>query len=189
MLIIEKTIVSDAVMEEQFMCNLNACKGACCVEGDEGAPLSKEEAGTLKQIYDKVKPFLADEGIRTIAESGLIINTSKGLRTNLMKNGACVFVQKENGIEKCGIEKAWQVGEIVFRKPVSCHLYPVRVQPLADGFMAVNYEEWDICKPGCELGKSLKTPVFRFLREALIRKFGAGFYEALEQAEKQRTID
>jgi Protein of unknown function (DUF3109) len=185
MLIIEKVIVSDAVLEEQFVCNLHACKGACCVEGDEGAPLSEEEAGILEKAYEKVKPFLTAESLKTIKTSGLYKKTPKGLRTNLMKSGACVFVQKENEIAKCGIEMAWQAGEITFRKPVSCHLYPVRVQSLADGFTAVNYEEWEICKPACELGKSLKTPVFRFLKEALIRKFGTDFYEALEQAAKQ----
>ncbi len=184
MILIEDKIVSDDVVEKQFICNLDACKGACCWEGDSGAPLEKEEMKILEEIYDKVKPFLTADGIKAIEEIGLYTyyNEAKEYGTPLIDNAACAYLTYEaNGIAKCGIEKAYEAGVIDFKKPISCHLYPVRTTTY-EGFEAVNYDKWDICSAACTLGKKHQMPVYKFVKDALIRKYGESFYEALDAA-------
>lgn len=181
MIIIDNILVSDEVVEEHFVCDLNACKGGCCVHGESGAPLDESEMKILESIYPKVKPYLTEEGISAIAEQGLYTD-DEGWKTTLIggKGGPCAFVNyDEKGITYCGIERAWEKGDVPFRKPVSCHLYPVRIKQTAD-VEFVNYDEWDICDPACKLGASLKVPLYQFLREALVRKYGEEFYETLE---------
>ncbi len=180
MIIIGDVIVSEVLLERKFVCDLNACKGACCVEGDEGAPVREEEVEEIKNNIPGILSLLDPDAIRTIEENGPVHQTSRGLRTTLRKDGACVFtVFDEKGIATCGIEKAWSEGRSNFRKPLSCHLYPARETPL-EGAVALNYEEWEICSPACQLGEALKIPVYRFLKEALIRAYGEEFYKALD---------
>lgn len=185
MLIIQEVLVSDAVVEEQFLCNLSACKGACCIEGDSGAPLEKEELQILEDIYEDVKPFLTDIGRETIAKKGKYqyYTEAEEFGTILQPGGACAFVIEEKGITKCGIEKAYLEGKTDFKKPISCHLYPIRVEEKEEqGFTAMNYDKWDICSAACTLGKKEELPVYRFLQEAITRKFGEEFYEELDAA-------
>jgi hypothetical protein len=177
-----KTIVSEDIIEKEFVCNLGACKGACCIEGEAGAPVTKEETKILEDIYSQVKPFLRPEGIKAIEEQGVYIKTDLDeLETPLVKGKECAYVTfTENGTASCGIEDAYNAGKISFKKPISCHLYPVRVQEYSE-FSAVNYHKWPICNDACILGKSLQVPVYKFVKDALIRKFGENWYAALEK--------
>ncbi|WP_047548546.1 DUF3109 family protein [Psychroserpens sp. Hel_I_66] len=181
-----KTIVSEAIIEKDFVCNLSACKGACCIDGDAGAPLDASEIEILKDIYPKVKPFLRKEGIEAIEKQGTHITTPFGdFETPLINDADCAYVifdDKKTAL--CGIEEAYNQGEISWKKPVSCHLYPVRVKDYSE-FSAVNYDKWDICDDACTLGKELQVPIYKFVKEALIRKFGEDWYMELEKvAEK-----
>ncbi|MBG44674.1 MAG: hypothetical protein CL530_11980 [Aequorivita sp.] len=177
-----KTIVSEDIIEKDFVCNLNACKGACCIEGEAGAPVTEEEVAILKEIYPKVKPFLRPEGIAAIEQQGTYIKTDLDeLETPLVEGKECAYVTfTDKGIASCGIEDAFNAGSIDFRKPISCHLYPVRVQDYSE-FSAVNYHRWPICDDACTLGKELQVPVYKFVKTALIRKFGENWYTALEK--------
>lgn len=179
---IGKTIVSEEIIEKDFLCNLSACKGACCIDGDAGAPLDAEEAEILKSIYPKVKPFLRKEGIKAIEEQGVFITTEEGfLETPLINGADCAYVIfDKKKVALCAIEEAYNQGEISWKKPVSCHLYPIRIQEYSE-FSAVNYNKWDICDDACALGKELQVPVYKFVKEALIRKFGADWYTELEK--------
>lgn len=182
---IGKTIVSESIIEKDFVCNLSACKGACCIEGDAGAPLEESEAKMLEDIYPKVKPFLRPEGIKAIESQGTSITTAFGdFETPLIDNADCAYVIfDDNNTALCGIEEAYNQGEISWKKPVSCHLYPIRVKDYSE-FSAVNYEQWDICDDACVLGKELQVPVYKFVKEALIRKFGEDWYSELEKTAK-----
>jgi hypothetical protein len=180
MLAIENKLVSEDLIEEQFVCDLNACKGACCVEGDTGAPLDEKELAILDSIYEKVKPYLRADGIAVLEKERYVWEEEdKKWKTPLVAAGPCAYVNYDNGIAICGIEKAYKDGKVDFQKPVSCHLYPVRIKEY-DGFEAVNYERWNICKAACKNGKKFKVPVFKFVKDALIRKYGQEFYNALE---------
>ncbi|MFT4781822.1 MAG: hypothetical protein ACJAZK_000064 [Psychroserpens sp.] len=181
-----KTIVSEDIIEKDFLCNLSACKGACCIDGDAGAPLEAKEAQILKEIYPKLKPFLRQEGIDAIEKQGTSTTTSSGdLETPLINGADCAYVifdDKKTAL--CGIEEAYNQGEVSWKKPVSCHLYPVRVKDYSE-FSAVNYDKWEICDDACALGKELQVPIYKFVKEALIRKFGEDWYMELENvAEK-----
>jgi hypothetical protein len=177
-----KAIVSDDIIEQDFVCNLNACKGACCVDGEAGAPLEERETGVLIEIYRKVKPFLRKEGIEAIEEQGAFVKGEDGeWETPLVSGKECAYVTfSEAGIAQCGIEKAYNAGATKWKKPVSCHLYPVRVREYTN-LVAVNYHKWEICDPACSLGKELRVPVYAFVKDALIRKFGSAWYAELEQ--------
>ena len=177
-----KTIVSEDIIEKEFVCNLSACKGICCVEGDAGAPLSQEETKILEDIYPTIKPFLRPEGIEAIEKQGTWIkNDFDELETPLVNDAECAYVTfDDKGTSLCGIEEAYNKGLVDWKKPVSCHLYPVRVKDYAE-FAAVNYHKWDICDDACSLGKELQVPVYKFVKEALIRKFGENWYSALEK--------
>ncbi len=184
MISIGKTLVSEDLLEKQFVCDLTQCKGACCVEGDAGAPLEQEEVAILAEEYPKIKDYLRPEGIAAIEAQGThVIDESDGEPVTPLVNGAeCAYVVfDEKGTTLCGIEKAWKEGKTDFRKPVSCHLYPIRIQQYST-FEAVNYHKWQICAPACSLGAELKVPVYRFTKDALIRKYGSAWYGELEQA-------
>lgn len=178
---IGKTIVSEEIIENDFVCNLSACKGACCIDGDAGAPLEEEETETLVKIFEDVKPFLRAEGIEAIEEQGAFVRGEDGeWETPLVKGSECAYVVfSENGITKCGLEEAFNKGATSWKKPISCHLYPVRVKAYTE-LTAVNYHKWTICDPACTLGDELKVPIYKFVREALIRKFGEHWYAELE---------
>ena len=176
-----KTIVSEDLLEKEFVCNLTACKGACCIDGDAGAPLSLEETQILESIYPKVKSFLRKEGIAAIEAQGTWIKGVDGdLETPLIDGKDCAYVMFDGKTALCGIEQAYNQGIIDWKKPISCHLYPVRVKDFTE-FTAVNYDKWDICDPACSLGQELEVPVYKFVKEALVRKFGEDWYAELEK--------
>ena len=184
MIAIDNVLVSDDVIEAQFVCDLNKCKGGCCEDGDAGAPLSVKELETLNEIYETIKPYLTPEGIRWIEKHGRYnYDREYGWVTPTINGTICAYgLRDENGIIKCGIEQAYRDGKIAFKKPISCHLYPIIVREGKNGdYDRMNYEPRDVlCKPACKLGKKLKVPVYEFLKEPLLRKYGPEFYEALE---------
>lgn len=183
MIIVQNVLVSDDIVEAQFACNLGACKGACCWEGDAGAPLEDAELPVLAAIYEKIKPFLSAAGIESLEKNGLYQDFRGENGTTLINGGPCAYLVMEEGIAFCGIEKAWKAGVIDFQKPISCHLYPIRVaRNEKAGFEALNYDRWEICDPACQRGAAEKIPVYSFVKDALVRKYGLDFYEELEAA-------
>ena len=184
MIQVEDKIISLDIFEKYFVCDLNACKGACCIEGDAGAPLLVEEERILEDIYEKVKPYMSKEGVDLVENEGVAVHDSEGdLTTTLVNNKECSFVIFENGIAKCSIEKAYNDGVIDFKKPISCHLFPIRIKEYRD-FDAINYEEIKICEAACECGSELEIPLYAFLKESLIRKYGENWYKELLVAAK-----
>lgn len=188
---IDGTVVAEDVITKEFVCNLSRCKGACCVEGDAGAPLEDEETAILTKEYPNIKPFLRPEGIAAIEQQGPWVTDSieGGAVTPLVEGRECAYaVFAADGTAQCGIELAWKSGATHFRKPISCHLYPIRITRYKT-FDAINYHKWHICSPACELGKALKIPVYQFVREALIRKYGHEWFEKLKEAAYQLEIE
>lgn len=178
---LNKTIISEEIFEKEFVCNLSACKGACCVDGDAGAPLDEAETKILQEIYPKVKPFLRPEGVKAIEAQGtFVIGEDGDFETTLIEGKDCAYVIFDGKTALCGIEQAYNQGIIDWKKPVSCHLYPVRVKQYS-GFAAVNYHKWHICSDACSLGKELEVPVYKFVKEALVRKFGQQWYDELDK--------
>lgn len=187
MIQIEDKLISEDIFSEEFVCNLTKCKGACCVEGDVGAPLDREETKILEDIFDKVKPYLRPEGIKALEEQGTwTVDPSDGDFVTPMVNGEeCAYVIfDERGITKCGIEKAYEDGAVDWQKPISCHLYPIRTKEYST-FTAINYHEWPICSDACTLGKELQVPVYKFLKTPIIRKYGEEFYQVLSEAAEE----
>jgi len=185
MVIIQNKLISEDIFKVQFLCNLKACKGACCWEGDYGAPLEQVEMDTLDKIYEDIKPFLQGTSIQQIEREGKYVyfEEAKEFGTTLLDNGACVYMTFQNGIAKCGIEEAYRAGVTDFKKPISCHLYPIRVsRNETNGFESLEYDEWEICKAACALGEKEQLPMYQFLREAIERKYGTEFYKELEAA-------
>lgn len=184
---LRKTIVSEDILEKEFVCNLSKCNGQCCIDGEAGAPLEEKELQILLDIYPKVKPFLREEGIKAIEEQGLFITQEGEYETTLIDGKECAFVIFDaNNVAKCGIEEAFNKGAIKWKKPISCHLYPVRLMDYSE-FTAVNYHSWPICNDACKLGAELKIPVYKFVKEALIRKFGKDWYLELEKIAQNHT--
>ena len=183
MIAIDNVLISDDVVEAKFVCDLHKCKGGCCEDGDAGAPLMKEEMKIIDESFDAVRPYLTPEGLEAIEKQGkYLYDREFGWVTPTVHGKICAYgFRDRQGIIKCGIEQAYYDGKISWKKPVSCHLYPLKVSKNRE-YTHVNYEPREVlCKPGCALGKKLKMPVYEFLKEALIRKFGADFYEALHQ--------
>jgi hypothetical protein len=183
MIEIGKTLISTELLEEHFVCDLNKCKGECCIAGDYGAPLDKSELKEIDKYYPIVKPLLQKKGIKSIEEQGLYVKDDEGeWGTPLInENEECAYTIFEDGIAKCAFEKAYYDGQIPWKKPISCHLYPVRIKKLKN-YDALNYDRWDVCAPACKLGKSLKVPVYQFLKESLTRKYGEEWYNELTLA-------
>jgi hypothetical protein len=182
-----KTIVSEAIFEKEFTCNLAVCKGKCCVEGEAGAPLEEDELKILMDNFPKIRPFLRKEGIEAINEQGLFITNEGEFETPLVNGKECAYARFDNSnIARCGIEEAFNKGEIEWQKPLSCHLYPVRITSYSE-FSAVNYHHWPICENACTLGKKLQIPVYKFVKQSLIRKFGKDWYEELEKIAQAYT--
>ncbi len=176
-----KTIVSEEILEREFVCNLSACKGTCCIDGDAGAPLNEDETKILEEIYPKVKPYLRPEGITAIEAQGTWVKGEDGdFEATLIEGKDCAYVIFDGEIALCGIEQAYNEGIVSWKKPVSCHLYPIRVKDFTE-FTAVNYDKWHICDDACTLGKELQVPVYKFVKEALIRRFGEDWYLELEK--------
>jgi hypothetical protein len=198
MIAIDNILVSDAVIREQFVCDLLKCKGGCCEDGDAGAPLEREEMDRLNEIYDVVKPYLTTAGVREIEKNGRYqYDREFGWVTPTIEGKMCAYGFRDiNGIIKCGIEQAYYDGKTTWKKPISCHLYPIKTGKTKAGEV-VNYEPREtLCRPACVQGKKLKIPVYIFLKEALIRKYGEEFYNVLtkvaetyfaEKAEKEKS--
>jgi Protein of unknown function (DUF3109) len=189
MIVIDNVIVSDQVVDEKFVCDLNHCKGGCCVDGDAGAPLLDEELTALNEYFETIKPYLDREGLMVIEDQGrYVYDKSFGWVTPTIQHKMCAYGYLDStGIVKCAIEKAHNDGLIPFKKPLSCHLFPIRTKTSKDErHEYVNYEpREDLCKAACSLGKRLKVPVYVFLKEALIRKYGEEFYEVLDKIAKE----
>lgn len=181
MIEIDNKLVSEELLENKFVCDLNACKGACCVEGDAGAPVSKEEITLIEKNLSNIKPYMRKEGIEAIEKNGISYKDIDGqMVTTLVNQKECAFVYFDNqGITKCAIEKANRENKSDFLKPISCHMYPIRVKELKY-YDALNYDRWDICSPACSCGNELDVPVYKFLKTPLIRKYGEDFYNKLE---------
>lgn len=183
---VKDKVVSTQIFERKFVCDLSACKGACCIEGDGGAPLSLEEVDIIEENLESILPYMRKEGIEAIEKAGIFyIDSDNEPATTLVNEKECAFVYfDDNGITKCSIEKAYLEGKTDFKKPISCHLYPIRVKQFSE-FQALNYEVWDICEPACACGEELNVPVFRFLKEPLIRAFGVPFFDELVLVEQE----
>jgi hypothetical protein len=183
MIAIDDTLLSDDIVKKHFVCDLEACKGACCWEGEWGAPLREEEVSVIRRVWKKVAPYLSDESRQVIKDVGYAVRYGEeaDLGTPLLKNGACAYlIWDGNNIGKCGFEIAFEEGKTDWPKPISCHLYPVRVRQLKNGTEAWNYNRWHICNPACKNGKKLQVPLYRFLKKAIIRAKGRKFYKQLE---------
>jgi hypothetical protein len=175
---IKDKIVSTQLFERKFVCDLNACKGACCVEGDSGAPLTFEEIDLLEDNLEHILPFMRQEGIAEVEKSGVFyMDVENEPVTTLVNEKECAFVYFDQaGISKCAVETAFNAGKINFQKPLSCHLYPIRIKEV-DAVETLTYAIWPICAPACSCGESLDVPVFRFLKAPIIRAFGEDFFE------------
>lgn len=192
MIVIENILVSDEVVEKQFVCDLGKCKGGCCEDGDAGAPLEKEELQTVLDSFEAVLPYLTPASVRQIEKKGkYVYNREFGWVTPTLDsdNEICVYgFRDERGIIKCAFEQAYYDGKISWKKPISCHLYPIITQKGKNGgFETMNYEPREtLCKPACGLGRKLKVPVYEFLKEPLVRKYGQEFYDLLERIGKKK---
>jgi hypothetical protein len=221
MIEIDGKIVSTDIITEKFLCDLAACRGICCVEGNAGAPLEADEARTLAEEYAAYRPFMTAAGVAAVERQGFAVLDEDGDLTTPLVNGAeCAYAYtadfrptpglarnggdggdgrnggdggnggdgakspRHGGVTLCAIEKAWAEGRTAFRKPVSCHLYPIRVAKFGDGSLGLNYHRWAVCEGARELGREKGVPIYRMLREAFVRRFGEEFYEALEAAEE-----
>lgn len=188
MIAIDNVLISDEVVQEQFVCDLNKCKGGCCEDGDAGAPLEKEELNELINFYEIIKPYMSAEGIKEVEKVGKYIYDKEfGWVTPTIKSRVCAYGYKDaKGIIKCAIEQAYNDNKISWKKPISCHLFPIRINKSEDEQTEyVNYEpREDLCAAACSLGKKLKVPVYIFLKDSITRKYGQAFYETLEATAK-----
>lgn len=189
MMIIEGIVVQEECFDAYFVCDLNACKGACCIEGDHGAPVLDAELAELELVQEGIKPYLTPEGKQALNDQWVAVGQEGDWSTPLVDGGPCAYMFRDSlGIARCAIEKAEMEGKVTFRKPISCHLYPIRVsQDRATGMDILYYEKWEICSAACVCGEKLKLPVFRFVKDALIRRYGTVFYDALEHVYAGRT--
>lgn len=184
MIEIDGKIVSDDILTECFACDIARCKGECCVDGNSGAPLEMEEADILEEEYENYKPYMTPDGIESVERQGfMVVDCDGDYTTPLVDDAECAYSYRENGITLCAIEKAFREGKCSFRKPISCHLYPIRLINLSNGTIGLNYHRWNVCSSACENGRKLGIPVYKSLREPIIRRFGEEFYKALECAE------
>jgi len=181
-----KTIISEDILDKQFVCNIDACKGECCVAGEAGAPVTEEETAILKSIYPLIKGFLRQVGNDAIEKEGVFTTNPIGdFETTLVNGKECAYAVFDNkGVAGCAIEQAYNQGVVSFQKPISCHLYPIRIQEYKT-LTAINYHSWPICNDACTLGKKLKTPTYQFAKTALIRKFGKDWYDELNQVAEE----
>ncbi len=183
MIEIDDKIVSADLLREGFLCDLSQCKGICCVEGNAGAPLEIDEVDILEEEYENYKPYMTPEGIAAIEQQGFMVVDEDGdYTTPLVNDAECAYTYTENGVTLCAIEKAWLEGKCSFRKPISCHLYPIRLVNFSNGSVGLNYHRWAVCDCARVCGKKAGVPVYKSLREAIVRRFGEEFYAQLEQA-------
>ncbi|TNE56093.1 MAG: DUF3109 family protein [Bacteroidetes bacterium] len=183
---VEDKVVSLEILEKKFVCDLGACKGICCIEGDSGAPLEPHEIDLIEEDLEQIESYMRPEGIEAIREQGVFyMDWDNEPVTTLVNNKECAFVFfDEKGITKCAIEQAHREGKSKLLKPISCHLYPIREKRYPK-FKALQYDKWDICRPACACGEELEVPVYRFLKEPIIRAYGLSFYEELEKIDRE----
>jgi len=182
----DNKLISTELFKRKFVCDLSKCKGACCIEGDAGAPLKENEIKEIERNLSGIKKHMRQEGIKAINETSFFYKDEENEPVTSLVNGnecAFVFFDKQN-IAKCAIEHAYKNGDSSFYKPISCHLYPIRVKTFGD-MQAINYDEWSICEPACDLGESLKVPVYKFLKEPIIRAFGDNFFNELSKIDSE----
>lgn len=189
MLEIEDKLISLDIIEKPFSCDLQKCKGNCCVYGDSGAPMEKDEVEIIKNNYENIKPYMTEKGIAEIEKQGFsMVDIDGDTVTPLIDNLACAYVSYIDDIALCAIESAFLDKKIDFQKPVSCHLYPIRVTKYKK-FSAVNYDKWDICKAAIKKGKNQDLKIYKFLEQPIIRKFGQDFYDQLKYAAENLKIE
>jgi hypothetical protein len=186
---IDNILISDQIVEEQFVCDLSKCKGGCCEDGDAGAPLNDDELKELNRIYDIVEPYLTKEGIREIARQGkYVYDQEYGWVTPAIDNGMCAYGFRDaNGVIKCGIEQAYNDGKVDWKKPISCHLFPIRIKKTRQNEL-LNYEpREDLCKAACSLGRKLKVPVYEFLKElySVLEKIAREYFREKKQTSRR----
>lgn len=185
MIEIGNKVVSAELILKKFCCDLSRCKGMCCVEGDSGAPLEPSELKALRKHYKSYSQFMQPEGREVVKKTGFSDRDPDGdIVTPLIAGRQCAYSYVEDGVTKCAVEKAFQLGLTDFRKPVSCHLYPLREVKFSNGTIGLQFHEWDVCKAATALGEKLGIPVYRMLREPITARYGAEFFDALEQVEK-----
>ena len=178
-------IISTLLFEKRFVCDLVACKGACCIEGDGGAPLNNEDIEKIEQNLSSIAAFLDYDALQKLNKTGFYTTDNNGEKaTSLMDNGACIFVTKDKDCTSCAIEKANNMHDFQYKKPISCHLYPIRTKPFND-LIGLNVESWSICNSACVLGEKLNVKVYEFLKEPIERAFGADFYQELIAIDKE----
>lgn len=182
---IDNILISDDIVEEQFVCDLSSCKGGCCEDGDAGAPLTDEELDEVKNAFEKIIHLMPPDGLKEVERNGLYrYDREFGWVTPTVDDKICAYGFKdEKGIIKCSFEEAYNQGLIPWKKPISCHLYPIkRSKSRFSAHELLNYDPREgMCSPACALGKELKVPVYKFLKAALVRAYGESFYEALDQ--------
>lgn len=182
MIQIGEALVSFDIFDQKFCCDLSQCKGECCIEGDSGAPLEKEEQTKIEANYENVKAYMKPEGIKSVEEQGFsTIDRDGDLVTPLINGCECAYTIDENGSCWCAIEKAWVEGKSTFRKPISCHLYPIRITRYGE-YETLNYNKWNICQCARIKGNKEGVPLYRFLKDALIVRYGEEWYQQLEYA-------
>ena len=182
MIQIDDKLVSFDIFEKHFCCDLPKCFGNCCVHGQSGAPLDESEVELLKQEIKAIEPYLKPSGLKAIKDQGIAVNDLDGdIVTPLIGGEECAYSYDVDGLTFCAIEKGWMEGKVNFRKPISCHLYPIRAKRYST-FTALNYDKWSICQPARELGESMGLPVYKFLKDAIERAYGTEFYKQLEAA-------
>ena len=181
MFLIQNTLVSLDVIEKEFCCDLDSCRGCCCIEGDAGAPLTKEEEDKINEILPVLLPEMTKEAKEVVEAQGIAYNDPSDERvTSIVNDKDCIFARTDHkGWCYCLIEKAYNAGKIDFKKPISCHLYPVRLTKVGD-LTGLEYHRWDICHCARQLGKKQHIKIYQFLRETLIRRFGQAWYDELE---------
>lgn len=177
---IDNVLVSTDIFNEYFCCDLDACKGICCVEGDAGAPVTIDEIAGIEDAIDTVWDDLSATAQAVIDKQGVAYTDRDGdLVTSIVGGKDCVFTCYEKGCCLCALERAWRAGKTAFCKPISCALYPIREKKLSNGMVALNYNRWDVCHDAVKKGNELRLPVYRFLRDPLVRRFGEDFYQQL----------
>ncbi|MBR5455200.1 MAG: DUF3109 family protein [Rikenellaceae bacterium] len=185
MIEIDDKIVSVDILTTDFLCDVARCKGICCVEGNAGAPLEMDEMDVLEELYPIYEKYMTPEGREAIERDGFaVVDIDGDLTTPLVNDAECAYSYNEGGVTLCAIEKAYLAGECSWRKPISCHLYPIRVAKFSNGTYGLNFHRWNVCASAFECGRKVGVPAYKMLKEAITRAFGEEFYAALEAAEE-----
>ena len=185
MIEIDDKIVSIDILTTDFLCDVARCKGICCVEGNAGAPLEMDEMDVLEELYPIYEKYMTPEGREAIERDGFaVVDIDGDLTTPLVNDAECAYSYNEGGVTLCAIEKAYLAGECSWRKPISCHLYPIRVAKFSNGTYGLNFHRWNVCASAFECGRKMGVPAYKMLKEAITRAFGEEFYAALEAAEE-----